>query len=293
MTFVSDGPAATVTVAVSRSPRGVHAPVTAVTAWMSPWAAVHRRASHKSARAGSVARMAVSAASSVSSFNMSSSRGRRSASSDWAISIRNMGNGPRRIAPPRLVSGVGEGDSWDGVERSDMVGCGAPGPHQQGHVDPRAAGAAARMLDPADPQRGGFASDPAGWRAFLGHSPHLRPAAGRHRRHRQPPPRATHLTSPKARQHPAPPTLCLPRRRSPRRQPYTGPRTSPPLQGPNNRLRRCCPSRPGFLPTSQSTPPKSNWLPRTPRLRGRQPRPSGQLPPAPPSWGSPSSRTWT
>ena len=62
MTFVSDGPAATVTVAVSRSPLGVHAPVTAVIAWMSPSAAVHRRASHKSARAVSVARMAVSAA---------------------------------------------------------------------------------------------------------------------------------------------------------------------------------------------------------------------------------------
>ena len=121
MTFVSDGPAATVTVAVSRSPRGVHTPVTAVIAWMSPLAAVHRRASHKSARAGSVAWIAVSAASSASSFSMSSSRSRRSASSDWAMSIRNMGNGPRRMAPPRPVSGAGEGVSWDGVERSDMV----------------------------------------------------------------------------------------------------------------------------------------------------------------------------
>ena len=52
MTFVSDGPAAAVTVAVSRSPRGVHAPATAVIAWMLPSAAVHRRASHRSARAG-------------------------------------------------------------------------------------------------------------------------------------------------------------------------------------------------------------------------------------------------
>ena len=121
MTFVSDGPAATVMVAVSRSPRGVHTPVTAVIAWMSPLAAVHRRASHKSARAGSVAWIAVSAASSASSFSMSSSRSRRSASSDWAMSIRNMGNGPRRMAPPRPVSGAGEGVSWDGVERSDMV----------------------------------------------------------------------------------------------------------------------------------------------------------------------------
>ena len=124
MTFVSDRLAATVTVAVSRNPRGVHTPVTAVIAWMSPSAAVHRRASHKSAKAGSVAWMAVSAASNASSFSMSSSRRRRSASSDWAISIRNMGNGPRRMAPPRPVSGAGEGVSWDGVERSDMVGCG-------------------------------------------------------------------------------------------------------------------------------------------------------------------------
>ena len=137
MTFVSDGPAATVTAAVSRSPRGIHTPVTAVIAWMSPSAAVHRRASHKSARAGSVARMAVSAASSASSFNMSSSRRRRSASSDWATSIRNMGNGPRRMAPPRLVSGAGEGVSWDGVERSDMVGCGEKG---AGGLWPQGAG---------------------------------------------------------------------------------------------------------------------------------------------------------
>ena len=28
------------------------------------------------------------------------------------------------MAPPRPVSGAGEGVSWDGVERSDMVGCG-------------------------------------------------------------------------------------------------------------------------------------------------------------------------
>ena len=131
MTFVSDGPAATVTVAVSGSPRGVHAPVTVVIAWMSPSAGVHRKASHKSARAGSVARMAVSAASSASSFNMSSSRRRRSASSDWAISIRNMGNGPRRMA------GAGEGESWDGVERSDMVGCGEKG---AGGLWPQGAG---------------------------------------------------------------------------------------------------------------------------------------------------------
>ena len=40
------------------------------------------------------------------------------------MSIRNMGNGPRRMAPPRPVSGAGEGVSWDGVERCDMVGCG-------------------------------------------------------------------------------------------------------------------------------------------------------------------------
>ena len=124
MTLVSDGPAASVTVAVSRSPRGVHTPVTAIIAWMSPSAAVHLGASHKSARAGLVARMAVSAASSASSFSMSSSRRRQSASSDWAISIRNMGYGPRRMAPPRPVSEAGEGVSWDGVERSDMVGCG-------------------------------------------------------------------------------------------------------------------------------------------------------------------------
>ena len=142
MTFVSDGPAATVTVAVSRSPRGVHAPVTAVIASMSPSAAVHHRASHKSARAGSVAWMAVSAASSASSFNMSSSRRRRSASSDWAISIRNMGNGPRRMAPPRPVSGAGEGVSWDGVERSDMVGCGEKG---AGGLWPQGAGGGGRQ----------------------------------------------------------------------------------------------------------------------------------------------------
>ena len=137
MTFVSEGPAATVTVAVSRSPRGVHAPVTAVIAWMSPSAAVHRKASDKSARAGSVARMAVSAASSASSLNMSSSRRRRSALSDWAYSIGNMGNGPRRMAPPRLVSGAGEGESWDGIERSDMVGCDEKG---AGGLWPQVAG---------------------------------------------------------------------------------------------------------------------------------------------------------
>ena len=39
-------------------------------------------------------------------------------SSDSAISIRNRGNGSRRRAPPRPVSGAGEGESWDGVERS-------------------------------------------------------------------------------------------------------------------------------------------------------------------------------
>ena len=127
MTFVSDRPAATVTLAVSRSPRGVDALVTAVIAWMSPSAAVHRRASHKSAEAGSVARMAVSAASSAASSNMCSSRRRHAASSDWAISIRNMGNRPRRMAPPRPVSGAGEGESWDGVERSYMVDCGEKG----------------------------------------------------------------------------------------------------------------------------------------------------------------------
>ena len=82
------------------------------------------RRPHPRHRAGSVAWIAVSAASSASSFSMSSSRRRRSASSDWAMSIRNMGNGPRRMAPPRPVSGAGEGVSWDGVERSDMVGCG-------------------------------------------------------------------------------------------------------------------------------------------------------------------------
>ena len=38
-------------------------------------------------------------------------------------------------------------------------------------------------------------------------------------------------------------------------------------------------------------PPKSNRLPQIPHLRSRQPRPSGQPPPAPPSWGSPSCRT--
>ena len=87
-----------------------------------------------------MARRAVSAASNASSFNMSSSRRRRSASSDWAISIKNMGNGPRRMAPPRLVSGAGEGDSWDGFEWSDMVDCGEKGaggqwPHGAGGGD--------------------------------------------------------------------------------------------------------------------------------------------------------------
>ena len=48
-----------------------------------------------------------------------------------------------------------------------------------------------------------------------------------------------------------------------------GSQASPPLQGPNNRLRRCCPSRPGSLSASLSPPPKSNRLPRTPRLRSR------------------------
>ena len=38
-----------------------------------------------------------------------------------------MGNGPRRRAPPRPVSGAGEGESWDGVERSDMVCCNEKG----------------------------------------------------------------------------------------------------------------------------------------------------------------------
>ena len=75
-------------------------------------------------KGGSVARMAVSAASSASFFSMSSSCRRRSASSDWAISIRNMGNGPRQMAPPRPVSGAGGRVSWDGVKRSHMVGCG-------------------------------------------------------------------------------------------------------------------------------------------------------------------------
>ena len=75
----------------------------------------------------------------------------------------------------------------------------APRPRQQGHVDPRAAAAAARMLGPADPQRGAATSDRAGWRAFLGQSPHFRPAAGRHRRHRQPAP--AHTTQPRTLPH--------------------------------------------------------------------------------------------
>ena len=39
------------------------------------------------------------------------------------------------MAPPRLVSGAPEGESWDGVERSDMIGCdekGAGGLRPQG-----------------------------------------------------------------------------------------------------------------------------------------------------------------
>ena len=39
------------------------------------------------------------------------------------------------MAPPRLVLGAGEGESWDGVERSDMIGCdekGAGGLRLQG-----------------------------------------------------------------------------------------------------------------------------------------------------------------
>ena len=31
------------------------------------------------------------------------------------------------MGPPRQVSGAGEGESWDGVERFDMVGCGEKG----------------------------------------------------------------------------------------------------------------------------------------------------------------------
>ena len=94
--FTFDGPGVTVTAAVNRSPLGVQAPVTAVIAWMVPSTAVQRRASHKSDRAGSGARTAASAASSASSFSISRLHSNRSVSSDWAISIRNMGNGPRR-----------------------------------------------------------------------------------------------------------------------------------------------------------------------------------------------------
>ena len=105
-------------------------------------------------------------------------------------------------------------------------------------------------------------------------SPYCRPASptppARPRSHRP----ATHLTSPKDKQRPAPPALCSPRRRSPRRQPCTSPRTSPPLRGPSHRLRHCCPSRQGFLSTSLSPPPKCSRLPQTPRLRSRRPRPS-------------------
>ena len=104
---------------------------------------------------------------------------------------------------------------------------------------------------------------------------------------------ATHPTSPKARQRPAPPALYSPRRRSPQRQPYTGPRTSPPQQGPNSRLRCCCLSRPGSPSAFPNPPPKSDRVPQTPHLRSRQPRPSDRPPPAPPSWESPLSRTWT
>ena len=64
--------------------------------------------------------------------------------------------------------------------------------------------------------------------------------------------------------------------------PYTGPRTSPPLQAPNIRLRRCCLSRPGSPSASPNPPPKSNWLPQTPHLRSRQPRPPDRPPPPQP-----------
>ena len=115
--FTSHGPVATVTVAVSKRLLGVQAPVTAVIAWMVPSTAVHRTASHKSDRAGSGAHTAASAASSASSFTMSKFRSNWLASSDWAISIRNIGNGPRRRAPPRVTSGVGGGESL-GMARS-------------------------------------------------------------------------------------------------------------------------------------------------------------------------------
>ena len=41
------------------------------------------------------------------------------------------------MAPPRLVSGAGEGESWDGVERSDMVDCDEKG---AGGLWPQGAG---------------------------------------------------------------------------------------------------------------------------------------------------------
>ena len=99
--------------------------------------------------------------------------------------------------------------SWDRLRTREVVA--AFGPRQQGHVDPRAAAAAAGVLGPADPQRRAAASDRAGWRAFLGHSPHLRPAARRRRRHRQPPP--THAAQPRTLPHQRPGS-AQPRRHS-------------------------------------------------------------------------------
>ena len=50
---------------------------------------------------------------------------------------RNRGNSPWRRAPPRPVSGAGEGESWDGVERSDMISCNE---RRAGGMWPRGAG---------------------------------------------------------------------------------------------------------------------------------------------------------
>ena len=83
-------------------------------AWIVPYAAVQRGASHRSDRAGLGARTASSAASSASSFIKFRSRSTRSVLLEWAISIKSMGNGPWRRAPPQPALGAGEGESWDG-----------------------------------------------------------------------------------------------------------------------------------------------------------------------------------
>ena len=104
---------------------------------------------------------------------------------------------------------------------------------------------------------------------------------------------ATRPTSPRATQPAAPLGPCLRRLHSPRRQPCTGPRARPPLQGQIIRPHRCCPSRLGSPSASPNLPPKCSQLPPTPRRWSRLPQPPDQPPPAPPSRGSPLSRTST